>query len=150
MEESPFEKYQSKTVTLYVEPILDTHNQTYVSALTLNAMPDGPISKVVRIFNTPNLSPFQTFTNTIQSPNNCTYIIMKHPNANKAISTNWMLEEDIPTVFSFLQDNHYTIDTSLTKLIHHSQVNLGGISQIKRTGNRRMVCILFYNKHKDL
>ena len=145
MEESPFEKYQSKTVTLYVEPILDTHNQTYVSALTLNAMPDGPISKVVRIFNTPNLSPFQTFTNTIQSPNNCTYIIMKQPNANKAISTNWMLEEDIPTVFSFLQDNHYTIDTSLTKLIHHSQVNLGGISQIKRTGNRRMVCMFSYS-----
>ena len=145
MEESPFEKYQSKTVTLYVEPILDTHNQTYVSALTLNAMPDGPLSKVVRIFNTPNLSPFQTFTNTIQSPNNCTYILMKHPNGNKAISTNWMLEEDIPAVFSYLQANHYTIDTSLTKLIHHSQINLGNISQIKRTGNRRMVCILSFS-----
>jgi hypothetical protein len=145
MEESPFEKYQSKTVILYAEPLLDTHNQTYVSALTLNAMPDGPLSKAIRIFNTPNLSPFQTFTNTIQSPNNCTYILMKYPNANKAISTNWMLEEDIPAVFSYLQANNYTIDTSLTKLMNHSQINLGGISQIKRTGNRRMVCMLSFS-----
>jgi len=144
MEESPFEKYQSKTVCLYVEPILDTYNQTYVSTLTLNAMPDGPISKMVKVYNTPNLSPFQTFTNTINSPNNCTYILMKYPNANKSISTNWMLEEDIPAVFSYLQENNYTIDTSLTKLMHHS---LGNISQTKRTGNRKMVCILFYDKH---
>lgn len=71
---------------------------------------------------------------------------MKYPNANKSISTNWMLEEDIPAVFSYLQDNNYKIDTSLTKLMHHS---LGNISQTKQTGNRRMVCILFYNKHKD-
>lgn len=144
MEESPFEKYQSKTVILYVEPLLDTYNQTYVSVLTLNAMPDGPLSKAVRIFNTPKLSPFQTFTNTISSPDNCTYILMKYPNSNKTISTNWMLEEDIPSVFSFLQSNNYTIDTSLTKLMNHSQVNLGGISQIKRTGNRRMVCMFSF------
>ena len=145
MEESPFEKYQHKTVLLYVEPLLDTYNKTYVSALTLNAMPDGPLSKVVRIVNSPKLSPFQTFTNTINSPNNCTYIIMKYPNANKAISTNWMLPEDIPTVFSYLQENNYNIETSLTKLMNHSQVNLGGVSQLKQTGNRRMVCMFSYS-----
>lgn len=141
MEESPFEKYQSKTVCLYIEPILDTYNQTYVSALTLNAMPDGPISKMVKVYNTPNLSPFHT----INSPNNCTYILMKYPNANKSISKNWMLEEDIPAVFSYLQENNYKIDTSLTKLIHHSQIHLGNISQTKRTGNRRMVCMFSFS-----
>ena len=144
MEESPFEKYQSKTVILYVEPLLDTYNQTYVSALTLNAMPDGPLSKTVKIYNTPKLSPFQTFTNTISSYDNCTYILMKYPKGNKSISTNWMLSEDIPAVFSFLQANNYNIDTSLTKLMNHSQVNLGGVSQIKRTGNRRMVCMFSF------
>jgi hypothetical protein len=146
MEESPFEKYQSKTVILYVEPLLDTYNKTYVSALTLNAMPDGPLSNTVRIYNTPILSPFQTFTNTINSPDNCTYIIMKYPKGNKSISNNWMLSEDIPTIFSYLQSNNYTIDTSLTKLMNHSQVNLGGVSQIKRTGNRRMVCMFSFPK----
>jgi hypothetical protein len=146
MEESPFEKYQSKTVILYVEPLLDTYNQTYVSALTLNAMPDGPLSKTVKIYNTSKLSPFQTFTNTISSSDNCTYILMKHPKGNKNISTNWMLSEDIPAVFSFLQENNYNIDTSLTKLMNHSQVNLGGVSQIKRTGNRRMVCMFSFPK----
>lgn len=146
MEESPFEKYQSKTVILYVEPLLDTYNKTYVSALTLNTMPDGPLSNTVRIYNTPNLSPFQTFTNTINSPDNCTYILMKYPKGNKSISKNWMLSEDIPTVFSYLQSNNYNIDTSLTKLMNHSQVNLGGVSQIKRTGNRRMVCMFSFPK----
>lgn len=137
-EESPFEKYQSKTVVLYVEPLLDTYNQMYISALTLNAMPDGPLSKLIKVYNAPKLSPFH-------SPNNCTYVIMKYPNGNKSISTNWMLEEDIPSVFSYLQANNYNIDTSLTKLMNHSQVNLGGISQIKRTGNRRMVCMLSFS-----
>jgi hypothetical protein len=141
MEESPFEQYQSKTVILYVEPLLDTYNQTYISALTLNAMPDGPLSKLIKVYNAPKLSPFHT----INSPNNCTYIIMKYPNANKTISTNWMLSEDIPAVFSYLQANNYNIDTSLTKLMNHSQVNLGGVSQINRTGNRRMVCIFSYS-----
>lgn len=66
---------------------------------------------------------------------------MKYPNGNKSISTNWMLEEDIPSVFSFLQANNYTINTSLTKLMNHSKVNLGSISQ----GNRRMVCIFSFS-----
>jgi len=143
MEESPFEKYQSKTVVLYIEPILDSYNQTYVSALTLNSMPDGPLHKMVKVYNTPKLSPFQTFTNTINSLDNCTYIIMKYPNGNRGISKNWMLEEDISTIFSYLQDNNYIIDTSLTKLIRHST---GGVS-IKQTGNRRIVCMFsFPNK----
>jgi len=147
MEESPFEKYQKKTAVLYVEPLLDTYNKTYVSALTVNIIPDGPIKQMVRVFNTPTLSPFQTFTNSIHNGDNCTFIIMKYPNGNKGISKNWMLEEDIPTIFSYLQQNNYSIDTSLTKLINHSQVNLGGVSQIKRTGNRRMVCMFsFPNK----
>lgn len=150
MEESPFEKYQSKTVILYVEPLLDTYNQTYVSALTVNTMPDGPLSKVIRVFNTPNLSPFQTFTNTINRGDNCTYILMKYPNGNKGISKNWMLEEDIPAVFSFLQENNYKIDTSLTKLMNHSQVNLGGVSQLKRTGNRKMVCMFTFSFQRQL
>lgn len=134
MEESPFEKYQSKTVILYLEPLLDTYNQTYVSALTLNTMPDGPLSKAVRIFNTPNLSPFQ-------NTGNYTYILMKYPKGNKGISTNWMLSEDIPTVFSFLQSNNYIIDISLTKLMNDSQVNLGGggVSVTKR-----MVCMFSF------
>ena len=138
MEESPFEKYQSKTIILYVEPILDTYNQTYVSALTLSSIPDGPLHKMVRVYNTRKLSLFHT-----THRDNCTYIIMKYPNGNRGISKNWMLEEDISTIFSYLQDNNYTIDTSLTKLIRHST---GGVS-IKQTGNRRIVCMFsFPNK----
>lgn len=143
MEESPFEKYKHKTVILYVEPLLDTYNKTYVSTLTVNTMPDGPFSKVIRIYNKPNLSPFQTFTNSIDRSDNCTYIIMKYPNGNKGISTNWMLEEDIPAVFSFLQENNYKIDTSLTKLMNHSQVNLGG-------GKRRMVCMFTFSFQREI
>lgn len=144
MEESPFEKYQHKTVVLYVEPLLDTFNKTYISALTLNAMPEGPIANMVRLYNSPNLSPFQTFTNVSYNSNNCTYIIMKYPNGNKSNSKNWMTSDDIPAVFSFLEANNYKINISLSKLINHSQVNLGGVSQTKQSGNRRMVCMFSF------
>jgi len=141
MEESPFEKYQHKTVVLYVEPLLDTYNKTYISALTFNAMPEGPIANLVRLYNSPNLSPFQTFTNVSYNSNNCTYIIMKYPNGNKSNSKNWMTSDDIPAVFSFLEANNYKINFSLSKLINHSQVNLGGV---KHSGNRRMVCMFSF------
>ena len=145
MEESPFEKYQHKTVMLYVEPLLDTYNKTYVSALTLNTMPEGPLQELVRVYNTPKLSTFQTFTNTICNPDNCTYIIMKYPKSNKSMSTNWMLSEDIPAVFSYLQANHYTIDISLTKLINRSTDGYS-VSQLKQSGNRRVVCMFSFSK----
>ena len=142
MEESHFEKYQHKTVMLYVEPLLDTYNKTYVSALTLNTMPEGPLQELVKVYNTPKLSTFQTFTNTINRSDNCTYIIMKYPNGNKAISTNWMLSDDISAVFSYLQANDYNIDISLTKLINRSK---DGYS-VCQTGNRRVVCMFSFSK----
>jgi hypothetical protein len=146
MEESPFEKYQHKTVILYVEPLLDSYNKIYVSTLTFNTMPEGPISKMVKRYNNPSLSPFQTFSNNITNLNGCTYILMKYPNSNISNSKNWMTADDIPTVFSFLHANEYKIDISLTKLMNHSQVNLGGISDTKITGDRRMVCLFSFPK----
>jgi hypothetical protein len=148
--ESPFDKYQNKTVILYLEPLLDSYHQTYINALTMNVKPDGPIANMVKPYNAPALSPFQTFTNNITTPfQNCTYVLTRYPNqnsnnSNRICKQNWMTAEDIPAVLSYLQDNQYHVETSLTKLIQRSDINLGGVSDTKISGNRRMICMFSY------
>lgn len=148
--ESPFDKYQNKTVILYLEPLLDSYQQTYINALTMNVKPEGPIANMVKSYNAPSLSPFQTYNNSITTPfQNCTYVLNRYPNqnsnnSNRIYKHNWMTAEDIPAVLSYLQDNQYRVETSLTKLVQHSHINLGGVSDIKLSGNRRMICMFSY------
>lgn len=104
---------------IYLEPFLNTYQ--YQTIVTLD-YPEGPIqSRILRI-NAPSLSPFQTFSN------NCKYVLTKE--------NGYMTKEDIPEVFSYLVQNGYTIDTSLTKLLQ----------PITKTGNRTMICMVNYVK----
>ena len=56
----------------------------------------------------------------------------------------WMLEEDIPYVFSYLQNNNYKIETELTKIMTKNN-NLSTSTSIKRySGNRKIICVFSY------
>jgi hypothetical protein len=141
--ESPFEK-QNNLITLYLEPVLDPYQNTYINVLTLSGIPNGPLSKMTRQINTPKLSPFQT-SSTIMSPfPNCMYMLTRYPNKSISITNNWMLEDDIPSVFSYLQSNNYTIETSLTKLMTKNNYTSNN-SQTRFSGNRKTICIFSYS-----
>lgn len=138
--ESPFDK-QNSMITLYLEPILDTYQNTYLNVLTLSGIPNGPLSTMTRQINAPKLSPFQT-SSTITSPfPNCMYILTRYPNKT---TNNWMLEDDIPSVFSYLRNNNYTIETSLTKLMTKNNITSNN-SQKRLSGNRKTICIFSYS-----
>lgn len=117
------------SITLYLEPILDTN--VYINALTLSGIPKGPLAKMTKRIKTPNLSPFQTFHNQNHPFPNCVYMLINHNNNNN--NTNWMTEEDIPFLFSYLQTNNYIIETSLTELL------------IKASNRKKIICIFSYN-----
>jgi hypothetical protein len=142
--ESPFDNLREngngsgKFSILYLEPILDSYSQTYKHVLTFSDMPEGPISDMVRRISLPRLSPFQT--TGVDSPfMNCTFILSRYRNGsgNCCRGKEWMGAEDIPSVFSYLVSNGYTIDTSLTKLLHKSEINF--VKPL--SGNRKMICM---------
>jgi hypothetical protein len=110
--ESPFVS-ENNTINLYSEPILEPYQQIYLNVLTLSGIPKGPLSKMTKQMKVPKLSPFHPFPN-------CIYALTRYPNDQKYYSNDfWMLEEDIPSVLSYLQNHNYKIETSMVHHHHH-------------------------------
>jgi len=52
--------------------------------------------------------------------------------------------DDIPSIFGYLRTNGYSIDTQITKMMNTSRVLLGGVSDMKYSGNRKMICMFSF------
>ncbi len=145
--ESPFYSnhngnHYNKTFTLFLEPILVPFEQTYINAITVSCMPPGPLAAMVKMMSLPKLSPFVSNNDSVLVPNfGCTFVLMRYPVgfSNKKIS-DYMFSHDIPALFSYLENNGYTINTSTTKMMNESRVLIRGIS----TSDRRMICFVSY------
>ena len=149
--ESPFypngKHSTNKVFTAYLEPILDSYSQTYINVITLSGMPEGPLGQMVKLISLPKLSPFKdmpsntTFRNSIGF--GCTYVLMKYPKQNFGSTIKcadaYMTADDIPALFSYLKTNHYHIDTDLTKMMNKSRAQMGGISETRYSGDRKMI-----------
>jgi hypothetical protein len=122
--ESPFDISSNKTFTLYIETILEPLSEEYKEVLGLDIMPEGPLNKCVFQTRLPELSPFKYPYNIT-----CSYYLTKFPSTKT-----YMYRTDIPSVFSFLQSNGYTINTSLTRLYRHNNIK-----------TRELVCVINYN-----
>ena len=109
----------NKSFSLYSRPYLDTINKCYSTLITINCLPYGPLRKFVRKINFPKLSPFKQHApcNPIQ---NCEFVIIS---INKSCSKLMTLDQ-LPDLFSFLQQNRYNIDTKLTKMIQTSDIQI--------------------------
>ena len=148
---SPFDKYKHTTVSMYLEPILNTYYQTYQNVITFDSMPSGPISKMVRPVRMEKLSPFQSLTSS--SPflgQSCAYVLCRYPCSGSGSFSQkqtdyYMGNDDISSVFSYLRDNGYTIDTDLVKMMNKSRIDMGGVSDKRISGDRKLICIFVGN-----
>ena len=106
----------TKTYAITSQPYYDTYNTCYKNILVINIFPQGPLAKLVKKIQTPKLSPFKQ-----SSPccpiENCVYAIYKMDNL-----TELMNPDDIPNLFSYLIENGYKIDTSITKMMNSSDI----------------------------
>jgi hypothetical protein len=156
--ESPFYPSGGNTTssvfTLFVEPILDSYTQTYLNVITLSTMPAGPLADMVRMISLPKLSPFMSVGTNSGILNNglglgCTYVLMKYPvrgSGGMPKSTDsYMRPDDIPAVFSYLTANGYIIDTGLTTMMNRSRVLIGGVSDTRFSGDRKMICMVTFS-----
>jgi len=156
--ESPFAKYSqggsSCTFVLYLEPILNPYFKTYQNIITVDQIPSGPLGDMIALIHLPKLSSFQE-AGVFSSPNfgrgfggSCLYALTRY--STKVIGFNWktadafMGADDVPSVLGFLKAKGYTIDTELTKMILESRVEVGGVSDRRFSGDRKVICFVSY------
>jgi hypothetical protein len=136
--ESPFSK--TKTVTMFLEPILHPFSKTYIDVITFSDMPLGPISSMVKLISPYKLSEFQ-----MGYHRSCIFVLLRYPVSSGRIDgsciENYMGVDDIPSVFSYLQSNGYIIEDGLTRMIQRGGF---GISDSSFSGNRRTICMFSY------
>lgn len=147
--ESPFS--QNSTFVLYLEPIYNSFLQTYQNIITLNVMPQGPLCNMVTHCQFPKLSSFQEPNVTFDPMMNCVYVLLRFPVSQVGSgygafkhSSNLMGADDIPSVFSYLQSQGYKVDTSLTSMLQDGRVVIGGVSDKRYSGNRKMIAMVSF------
>lgn len=147
--ESPFKNHSS--VVMYLEPYLNTFTKNYQHIITLSDMPVGPLSNMVTTISSPKLSPFQ-YLNNCNNPNNCIFVLLRYPkqscgggNGCLKNSDFFMGADDIPSIFGYLRTNGYSIDTEITKMMNKSRVLIGGVSDMRFSGDRKMICMFSYS-----
>jgi hypothetical protein len=146
--ESPFSK-SNQTFVLYLEPVLNSYYQTYQNIITVSTMPPGPLADMVTMINLPKLSPFHEagrFSNPAFGRGfGCTNVLLRYPKTacgsggGKNIDM-YMGADDIPSVLGYLKTNGYNVDTSLTKMMFQGPIKIGGSSETRFSGERKMIC----------
>jgi hypothetical protein len=57
----------------------------------------------------------------------------------------FMGTDDIPSIFGYLRTHGYSIDNELTKMMNKSRLEIGGVSETRFSGDRKMICMFYYN-----
>lgn len=127
-----------KTYTLTSQPFYDRTCQCYKNIITINAVPEGPLKKLIMRTQLPPLSPFQQSTPCNPIPS-CGLALaslhtLSYGNCNSC--NNYMSPNEIPDLFGFLTMNGYHINTSVTHMMNTGDVKLNG---------KRIICFINYN-----
>jgi hypothetical protein len=144
--ESPFAKHSAgSTFVLYLEPILNPYLKTYQNVITLDRMPTGVLVDMVTMVDLPKLSPFQEAGFGFIS-GSCVHVLLRYPKSCGLFSWKnsdiFMGADDIPSVLGFLKANGYVVDTDLTKMMFKSRIEVGGVSDRRFSGDRKVICFV--------
>lgn len=109
-------------------PFYDERNQCYKKIIRINKFPQGsgPLQQIVKRVRSPRLSRFDVFSDNCGSGSCCNsnafnppcIFVICNPNAPH----DFLTVDELPDLMSFLIDNGYKIDTSITKMLMKSNV----------------------------
>jgi hypothetical protein len=127
-----------KTISLFSQPYLDNSAGCYKNIITLNTLPQGPLGNFVKKIKMSPLSHFKNYSNKCEMTNNCCLAL-----SNKCIYmlsdyTDLMMVDDVPNLISYLLENKYTIDTSITKMFNESDI------RFKTNNANELICFITY------
>lgn len=103
--------------TLTIQPYYDNYLQQYTNIIRINMIPEGPLRLLVKNITLPSLSSFDYYNRNYVN-NKCAFVI------TSLCGNRYMSPNDIPDLFSFLSNNGYKIDTSITKMINTGEVRI--------------------------
>ena len=127
------------SVSFYLDNVLDTHSQTYHKVITLSSMPPGPVANMVVSKSFSPLSAFQVRSPWDNYGSSCKYVLLRYPKQDIGGGTfpqHFMRQDDIPSLFSYLTSNGYTIQTALTELITEQGFGMD---------SRKLICFASYS-----
>jgi len=101
-------------------PYYDSIMQAYTNILIINKAPIGPLKDITKQVSLNKLSPFESNT-PICPKSKCVIGITQINNKNQL-----MCIDQLPDLFDFLLNNGYSIDTSVTKILHRIRVKMNG------------------------
>jgi hypothetical protein len=131
----------SKTVSLFSQPYLDTYKQCYKNIVVINLKPQGPLGDLVRFVRFPPLSEFKQ-PGPCNLLKDCGYAIISLNGCNFGcgkFSSDLMVVDEVPNLISYLVNNGYSVDTSITKMFNESDIRFD-----TNTGNK-LICFITYN-----
>jgi len=143
----PPPEFESKTVSLFSQPFLDTYNQCYKNIVVVNLKPQGPLADLVRFVKFPPLSEFKQ-PGPCSPLKQCGYALMSLGTCSTgclrktSVGSDLMVVDEVPTLISYLVSNGYSVDTSITKMFNESDIRFD-----TNTGNK-LICFITYNDYK--
>jgi len=117
------------TYMLFSRPYLDTNTRCYKNIVTINLYPKGPLQHFVKKVN---FMPLSTFKRNYEE-NVCGLALQSLQDYNL------MTVNEVPTLFSFLLANGYTIDTSITDMLNRSDI------QFQTNNANKLISVITYN-----
>ena len=138
----PIQNLESKTVSLFSQPYLDTYNQCYKNIVVTNKKPKGPLGDLVRFVQFPPLSEFKQ-PGPCSPLKQCGYALASLGGSCTSgcakFGGNLMVVDEIPDLVSYLTENGYTVDTNMTIMFNTSDIRFD-----TNTGNK-LICVVTYN-----
>jgi hypothetical protein len=102
----------TKFYEIKLDDLLVQRDKCYRKVLTINKMPDGPLSALVKTTKREKLSVFKQSCSPCAKNDACMNVII-----NPSDKGEYLFEEDLAELMTFLVENGYTIDTKLSKLM---------------------------------
>jgi hypothetical protein len=129
---------EKKTTSLFSTPYLDKYNECYKNIITISAIPQGPCSKLIKRINLPILSPFKNNSpcNKIKT---CCLGLTSPKEFPNCCNDNLMVVDDVPNLISFLLENNYKVDTSITKMLNQSEI------RFETNNGNKLICLITYD-----
>lgn len=110
-----------ETYSLLSIPFYKSVNQCYIKAISIDRMPgpNEPIKQIVKQVRFEKLSPFQEGSecNSIKT---CGNVLLKPGSQCGEMAT----LDDIPLIFTWLFQNGYIVDTSITQMMNQGEVRM--------------------------
>ena len=115
--------------TISTQPFLDNFNKCYKNIITIDRLPEGPLKNIVKQILPPKLSIF-SYNNNCCQVKSCIYAFTSFNDVSRLLCL-----DELDDLFVFLNNNGYTFENKLTKLIN-----------LNVKSSNSFICFINYNK----